>query len=366
MCYEHIIATADWHLGKRQYGIIQREEDFYNSALEIIKGISGNSVILNAGDILDSNLPRSKALAVLKDIDIKLKGKFSSLFYIEGNHDKSDPPWIKILNTNTAYGIKLLEDGIWKEIQTNVYVIGFKEQPKQILFDKLKNIEDINNTSSKKILLLHASCRDFTGCNFNVNSIALQEIPNLDIFDFVIIGDTHISKVIQINNTKSTICISPGSIETVSASEDPIKYIYNIDVINHNAHALQIPSRKIIKLQILNNEDFEALIQNIIENKSKNTDPIYYIKIYPDLLDSSRINTYIKDTNIIIRYNLLYKDSDLKDTNEIKENESILSLKEFSNTLKNTICSSNQNLLNIILDPMNENNLKESIKINLM
>lgn len=357
-----IYATADWHLSKRQYGIGYRETDFYNSALNIINNIiEQNSIILNAGDILDSNTPKSKALDTLFDINNTLKNKQCTLLYIEGNHDRTNPAWMDLLKyaNNNDYGIKLLKDAEWFETK-DANIIAFKEQPKSDLIENLNRINFLSN-NKKNILMLHISCSDFTNITFGQNSLNIeQDISNLDKFDYIVIGDTHIhARKDFIKNQKHITALSPGSIEICSSTEDIDKFIYQIDLDKNIVDEVKLKTRKCFKYTITSNQQFDEFIKDLIAKI--NEDPIYYIKIDPIILDMSRVDAIIKDKNVIVKYTLLNTKnvyvSELEMDNV--DNDEILDIKQFNIASKSAYANT---LINDILGNIDTSCLKEQLK----
>ena len=329
-----VIATADWHLGKMQYSLLRREEDFYKSAKSIVNNIKDESIIFNAGDIFDTNKPKLSAISVVKDINNILLQKKSVMFYIEGNHDRirlinnfsKYKSWLSFLNDEkNEYGIKLLEDGnpcIYK----NFYIVGFNEQPKSELIKKL-NIFVANHsnfdTDKIKVLLLHHSCSNFTNFCFE-DSLMVDEIPNLDFWDYVIIGDTHVHSYIRHNNTK---ILSPGPIEVVSSSEIGDKKVFVIETKDSFKEKI-LNTRKCYKINIPGNEIPLETLEFIKEISKEN--PLIYINVNPNIIGLSNIYNILDLNKAVLRINFV-KNNLEKDTQRLNINndDSIMTLDQF-------------------------------------
>lgn len=310
-----IVATADWHLGKRQYGLSRREKDFYKAAKKLILSIPSKSIVFNAGDIFDTASPKFEAIKTLKEInDILIKNK-SVMYYIEGNHDRAPnlkdnssdfKHWTNLFEykdeSGNALGIVKLNDGIpIYNTDENFVVVGFKEQPKQNLIDALTNY-DYSAIDSKllpnmrKVLLLHMSCKEF--CSFAKDTtLSIKEIPNIKFWDFIIIGDTHIFDR-EIN--KDTYILSPGSIEMVSSSEPIDKYAWVLNLKDKGLDNITVATRPTYQFFIRDgNEITDDLVTSIKDIASEN--PLIYLEVPDDVIGLNRIYKYLNLDQAILR-----------------------------------------------------------------
>ena len=83
--------TADNHLGYRQYNLLEREQDFYDSFNEMIDKIIEERVdfVIHSGDLFESPKPSIKTLLeALRGLK-RLKEKGIDVYAIPGNHDMS-------------------------------------------------------------------------------------------------------------------------------------------------------------------------------------------------------------------------------------------------------------------------------------
>ena len=67
-----LLVTSDWHLGIRQFGLDIREQDFYDSAWNLVTQSAKDNtcnIILNAGDIFDSIKPSVRSVHALAKIN---------------------------------------------------------------------------------------------------------------------------------------------------------------------------------------------------------------------------------------------------------------------------------------------------------
>lgn len=82
--------VSDTHLGAVQYGIEEREADFYDAFSEAIDIAINNDVefIIHSGDLFDSSRPSNKALRVLKENMLRLYQRKIEMICIPGDHDR--------------------------------------------------------------------------------------------------------------------------------------------------------------------------------------------------------------------------------------------------------------------------------------
>ena len=107
-----ILATADTHIGFRQYGLLSREHDIEQSFLKLLNlgvDLQVNAITVS-GDILHTVRPTAHSVHYLKTCqEFLITNKLVCLVSV-GNHDKSSPHWIDTISTNSEYGFKILDD----------------------------------------------------------------------------------------------------------------------------------------------------------------------------------------------------------------------------------------------------------------
>ena len=81
---------SDTHLGAIQYGIPEREYDFYDSFREGIQIAIEKDVdfIIHSGDLFDSARPSNRALRVVEESMLELQKHNIPVFAIAGDHDR--------------------------------------------------------------------------------------------------------------------------------------------------------------------------------------------------------------------------------------------------------------------------------------
>ncbi|MEM1889936.1 MAG: exonuclease SbcCD subunit D [Pyrobaculum sp.] len=81
-----ILHISDAHLGRAQYHLSEREEDYYLSFTEALKRGAGADVVLVTGDLFDTKRPPTRALVKFVEA---VEGVGAPIYLIGGNHDFS-------------------------------------------------------------------------------------------------------------------------------------------------------------------------------------------------------------------------------------------------------------------------------------
>lgn len=357
-----LIATADWHLGIRPYSLLRREIDFYKAAKKIIESLENDSIICNAGDIFDTTKPKFEAIKCLKEINDTLVLKNCTMFYIEGNHDKINllddsglGHWTDIFNRKDGLGIYYLKSGETKIIN-NLEITGVGYKQKEDVIEVLKNLP-YKSSNNKKLLMLHISCADFTKF-YMENSFSINDIPNLNYWDYIIIGDTHVHKKVKINNT--TI-LSPGPIEMISSAEDTKKFLYEIqdtDIID-----IPVITRPCYKFIIKEKNITDDVIKQLREISKEN--PLVFIESDKTLIGLNSVYSIFDLDNAVIRFKF-YKDNSMdidSKINDFMKEDKILSLSDFTEFYLNKTNFKNNSIVEILkqLSRKEEVDIKEAL-----
>jgi DNA repair exonuclease SbcCD nuclease subunit len=255
------LATADWHFGKRQYGLLHRERDRYKAAWQIVRYAveQGAAFILNGGDLLDVTRPGSAAVVELSKIHTFLQEAGIPMYLVQGNHDRTDPPWFDLFKHEGPGGIKLVGDRVL-DIQFGEKILklaGFDETPRERLKEQLHKLEPVD------ILLLHAQTQEFFRFAGERSTSLKEDLPE-NRFRLVVVGDIHVSKSI---NVGTTVCLSPGSIEIGDRLEAREKYFWKYELGQNGfvEHKLPLQVRACIDLRILEEDSMEEALREMEE-----------------------------------------------------------------------------------------------------
>ena len=294
-----IIATADNHLGYRQYGLKSREIDIQKSFEAIIDAaINTSSDITISGDLLHSNRPTSQTMAFLKKCHFEMIKFGVTAYVISGNHDKSDPHWVSHFHADIAGFINIDNETVTaRPCGTPIKIRGVpfcnKEEWEVI-------VDDINCNEPIDLLLMHQSFSEFTNFD-NPDGFSNESLLKLDPkkCPIIIVGDTHVADTFISGN--GILVVSPGSTEVMSMSEDfqkSVFYLKHDDYGKLDAQAIDIPTRPCYAYDIPDRKTLDDVIEAHSADKYKA--PIINIKCNYELQSEvSRIKSILSDEAII-------------------------------------------------------------------
>lgn len=217
---------SDLHLGHRQYGSFEREEDFYSQYLTCMKELSDQNVdiVIIAGDLFDKPNPSPKAMAVYRS-GLNLFDD-TSIVAIKGNHTMlMRENHYTVDNYFDDAGIPLYElVDDWKlrfNFGDSVGIVGITYRPDSMLdefIEKTNNVLHKLYEGSKddcfNILIVHQAFKEycgFTGAELSINDLDLSQC------DLVICGHIHSHTLQKVSD--HTAFLQPGSIERMNTTE---------------------------------------------------------------------------------------------------------------------------------------------------
>jgi DNA repair protein SbcD/Mre11 len=186
------VHLADTHLGFRQYGLIARENDFYNGFNDIIEKIISErpDFVLHSGDLFESSKPPIRALLTVQNGFTQLKNAGIPIYAIAGNHDivmrKNVIPPHKLYQD---FGLKLIDLKKTNFIHEDLLITGVPYLSKsytQIIKERLSELSNLAETHKKSILLLHQSVDRYLPFD---PEIGIGDIP--DNFNYYAFGHIH-------------------------------------------------------------------------------------------------------------------------------------------------------------------------------
>ncbi|MDO5831409.1 MAG: DNA repair exonuclease [Methanobrevibacter sp.] len=208
---------ADTHLGYRQFGLIEREKDFYEVFEKIIDKIIEEKVdfVIHSGDLFETARPSPNALLVFQKGLLRLKGAGIPMYAIAGNHDMvmrsgAIPPHVIF----KRLGLKVISPINTNYTQGDVFIAGLPHYPSsqvKVLKSKLADLSKMAAKYDKSILVLHQGIDKYFGYNYELE---IGDIP--DNFDYYALG--HIHNYINDNFGEGKL-VYPGSSEIWKTSE---------------------------------------------------------------------------------------------------------------------------------------------------
>lgn len=219
----HFCHITDSHLGAKQYGLIERFDDFAKALSDIInKCIQLKpDFVIHTGDLFDNSRPQAPELRQAVKILSKLKEHGIPLYLIQGNHDVS-------YSRNKRYGgdiLRFLADfDLFRYVQDEVVPVvcngeiiaqltglNYYGKRTERVFNKLylDNYDTINNYGGPNILMLHCFVEGMPGNK----DLSVKSIKNAQ-FDYTAVGHLHLTYI-----DKKAKIYCPGSSEHTSTSE---------------------------------------------------------------------------------------------------------------------------------------------------
>ncbi len=183
---------ADTHLGYRQYGLSEREDDF----LEVFDDIIEETVkerpdfVVHSGDLFEYSRPPTKALLNAQKGILRLKNEKIPIYATAGNHDivmrkNALPPQILYKD----FGLKLISPKNPYYQEGHVFIGGAPYASKynsKDLIDRLEKIEKASQNHKKRILVLHQGIDLYLPYEYEIK---IGDIPKT--FNYCAFGHIH-------------------------------------------------------------------------------------------------------------------------------------------------------------------------------
>ena len=282
------LQISDTHLGYHQYGLPEREADFYDVFEEAIDIAINNKVdfILHSGDFFHTSRPSNDIFLKAINLIQRLKENKIPIFTISGNHDRGnqvrDISPLKILE---SFGLRLVEQGSVEH--EGIVISGLKYLSKvsvkktglkPILEAILENSPDKN---APNLLMLHHEFQPF----FPNSSLNLHEqIP--EGFDYVGIGHYHIPQ--RPFKIKNSFILYSGSTEFTAYNEKEENHPKGVHLIEYKNREFKYQfielakKRPFLKVEIDEDSIEETLkeIETKIEQKLEESvkEPVLILK----------------------------------------------------------------------------------------
>ncbi|MEE3491105.1 MAG: DNA repair exonuclease [Methanobrevibacter sp.] len=317
---------ADTHLGYRQYGLMEREEDFYNVFHKTVDKIIESKVdfVIHSGDLFETNKPSTRTLFEFQKGFFKLNEAGIPVYAIAGNHDSvmkkgSMPPQVLF----KELGLKLISPSQPCYLHGGVLICGLPYSPKtQMNYyrEKLRMLEKEADNHLKSILVLHQGIDKYFNQSYelelehipkNFDYYALGHLHNYIVDDFgkgklVYPGSAEIWRTNELQDARKNgkgFCIvnlsqDPPEIERV-AIDMPREYIREYIDYGDLNEKLDIIKNHIMKLEN------KPVLELIVENGDFNSSDVYDI-----------INDALGEHVLTIRPNLRPDDSTITDIPE--------------------------------------------------
>ncbi len=211
------VHMADTHLGYRQYGLSERENDFFevfNQAVDEVVNERPDFVV-HSGDLFEYSRPPTRALLTAQNGILRLKNENIPIYAIAGNHDivmkkNALPPQVLFKD----FGLRVISPKNPFFIHKDVFIGGAPYASKYTskhLIERLNNLEKASADYKKTILVLHQGIDKYLPYEFEVK---IGDIPKT--FNYCAFGHIHERIVDDFGKGKLAY---PGSTEIWRSNE---------------------------------------------------------------------------------------------------------------------------------------------------
>lgn len=279
MVHIRILVATDFHLGYRQYGLQEREEDFYRQFNCLVDSVieENPDLFIELGDVFDEPYPKPKAIKVFRDGIQRISDAGIPIIGVIGNHtlvhrkkfypiDRLFEEKIVLLN-----GDSLIFDDVW--------IGGLRYSSKlNDMKEQIDSMHEVAKNYKTKILLLHQGLKQIVPIGWDMD---LEEME-LNRFDYVLCGHIHQRYTMKIKNTTYHY---PGSLNSCSVTDfiDENQQGKGYTILDTNEQTLKIKNlqskRPFVDLNLIDDELNECNINKINESlKEYKIKPILRVK----------------------------------------------------------------------------------------
>lgn len=202
---------SDTHLGYRQYGLYEREKDYYHVFEEIIASIVQErpDFVIHSGDLFEFSRPPTQALLHVQKSFLSFKEAGIPVFAVPGNHDtvmrkNAVPPQLLF----KEFGLKVLTPKQPYFRYEDIFLGGvpyISKYQSDYLEQRLRQLETASFNYDKAILILHQGIDKYLPFEYELE---LAQIP--ENFDYYAMGHIHNRIVDDFGEGK---IVYPGSTE---------------------------------------------------------------------------------------------------------------------------------------------------------
>lgn len=314
-----IMVATDFHLSYRQYGLEEREQDFYNQYRKLIKAAIKEKpdLFIQLGDIFDTPYPKPIAIREFMEGIDKLHENGIECYGIVGNHTlvqrKNYYPIDRLFNTRMKMldgtGIMVLD----KSMGNSVYICGLNYRPRTYSIKKdIDELYEQGKNAKVKILLLHQILKEDQQIGYDYDEKEL----NLDRFDYVLLGHYH--KRTTRRKGKCTIHY-PGSLNSCSIPEiiDEMRLGRGYTIIDTDKCSLETfnlgGSRNYVQFNLTDDDlNEERTCQMVSLLKGYPSKPIVHLNI--TMKDKRHIYEIVKELE---KHSLIVKTKTVSQVNEV-------------------------------------------------
>jgi exonuclease SbcD len=287
---------SDTHLGFRQYGIYERELDFYRAFERTVAKIIAErpDFVLHSGDLFDTPKPPPRALWIAQRCFAKLSEHGIPVYAITGNHDLlmrrgAMPPQVLYRDLN----VRLLTEEEPFVVHKDVFIGGVPYRSRHYS-DALREALGMLSGKAKKygrsILMMHQGTDRHLPRGFE---IGMKDIPKN--FSYYAMGHVHARIVQDFGRGKF---VYPGSTElwNVSELDDYGRKGKGFTLVDMHGDVpsvqnITVPLEREILRERIDTRRLESSVSKIRTKVSKMTKkPLLYLDIRDDSFERSALH----------------------------------------------------------------------------
>lgn len=284
--------TADLHLGYRQYGFPEREQDIYKAVRHIVDDAIKTKVdaVIIAGDIFDTTKPQGYVVEFMQAEVARAAAAGVPVWGIDGNHDAVNNEWLRVC------GITSLSAGVVFDAPDQVSFYGIDATRPAMFHNKIDEL--IKEGKHIDVLVIHQAIAEMS--DFTTEIVAFDLVPKLQKLGvrYVAMGDIHGYKEMDIGGIRF---VYPGSVEVKAIDEDHSKSYSVVDITKDSLKTayVPIPTRTISEIHLTTQADLDALLTGL---GTPGKSPMVIVWYTPEASDlAKRAEAVLKDKNIMYR-----------------------------------------------------------------
>lgn len=290
---------SDSHLGYKQFGIDEREQDFYDVFEKTIDKIIELNVdfVIHSGDLFDQSRPSTNSMLVFQKGLLRLNNAGIPLYIIAGNHDsvlrkKVKPPIVLF----EELGLNIIRNN-QPFIEKGVMICGVQYVPKsqkRVLSNILSHLSELSDEHEKSILVLHQGISKYLP--EEAYELELDELPMN--FNYYALG--HIHDFFEEDYGKGKL-VYPGSMELYKINNNYKTFgkgfcLVDISEDKPKVERIQIELPRKLLNETIKYENFDKELENL-KNELKKLDnkPMLDLKVVGGDFVSSDIYEIIQE-----------------------------------------------------------------------
>ena len=236
------------------------EDSFKQAEIALQKAQEHSDVLLIAGDIFDTKVPKPEIMGRSLDLFSKVK---KPIFVIHGTHERRPQGFFNPIDILVKAGIVKtchLKQTFFEKEYEKIMIYGMGGMPEEyskIAIEKL-NPKPVENVFS--IFMFHQNIKEFMPQV--EHGLYVEDLPN----GFNLYIDGHLHKNYEIEKGNKQLIIPGSTVLTQLRKEEKVKGFYLFDTNSKEKNFIEIPTRKFYYLEF---ESQDNVNENLISQKQE-------------------------------------------------------------------------------------------------